>query len=100
MDPEFIAQGCEPTLERADDACGDTRGVPVHAHDGAEGLKPEGVREAAQEFVASVMMHDGLADYGANLGHALPPPCRHKAAMEGKSALRRKFAPMRVQRAI
>ena len=58
--------------------------MPVHAHDGAEGLEPEGVRQPAQEFVAAVVMHDGLADDGAERRHALAQPRRHAAAMEGK----------------
>src|SRR6185437_8456329 len=53
MDAEFARQGLEASLERADDARGDARGMPVHAHDGAERLKPERMGEAAQQLVAA-----------------------------------------------
>jgi hypothetical protein len=36
--------------------------VPIYAHDGAKGLKPEGMRQPTQEFLAAVVMDDGLAD--------------------------------------
>ena len=84
MDAEFALQGCEPALERADDARRDAGRMPVHAHDRTEGLKPEGVRQPPQEFVAAVVMHDRLAHDGAQRGHALPQPRRHTPAMEGK----------------
>jgi hypothetical protein len=42
------------------------------------------MREAAQEFIAAVMMHDGLADDGAKHRHALAQPRRDAPAMEGK----------------
>ena len=35
--------------------------MPVHAHDGAERLEPEGMGEPAQEFVAAVFDDDRLA---------------------------------------
>ncbi len=43
MDAELTAYGREPTFKRADDAGCDARGMPIHAHDGAEGLEPEGM---------------------------------------------------------
>ena len=61
MDSEFARQRLEPSLQRADHARGDARGVPVHAHDGAERLEPERMREAAQQLVAAVMVDDRLA---------------------------------------
>ncbi len=54
MDSEFARQGLEAALQRADHARGDARGVPVHAHDRAERLEPERVREPAQQLVAAV----------------------------------------------
>jgi hypothetical protein len=42
------------------------------------------VREAAQEFIAAVVVHDGLTDDGAERRHAPPEPRWHAAAMEGK----------------
>jgi hypothetical protein len=37
--------------------------MPVHAHHGAERLKPERMRETPQQFVATVMMNNRFADY-------------------------------------
>src|SRR5580693_9612229 len=65
MDSEFARERLEPSLQRADHARGDARGVPVHAHDGAERLEPEWMREATQQFVAAVSVDDRLADDGA-----------------------------------
>ena len=40
------------------------------------------MRQAAQEFVAPVMMHDGLGDHGAQPRHALAEPGGNAAAMQ------------------
>ena len=72
MDAEFALQGCEPALERADYARRDAGRMSVHAHHGTEGLEPERVRQPAQELIAAVVMHDGLANDGAERRHALP----------------------------
>jgi hypothetical protein len=74
MDAEFARQGLEAAFERADHARGDARGMPVHPHDRAEGLKPERVSETAQELVAAVSVDDRLADRRAEAGHALREP--------------------------
>jgi hypothetical protein len=66
------------------DARGSASSAPTRssAHHGTEGLEPEGMREAAQELIAAVVVHDGLADDGAETRHALAQPCRHATAME------------------
>ena len=64
----------ESALECADRARGDARGMPVHSHDRAERLEPERICEAAQQLVAAVMMHDGLADDGTKPGHTVGKP--------------------------
>jgi len=51
MQAEFARQWLQPALQRADDAGGDAGRMPVHAHHGAEGLEPERMRQATQEFV-------------------------------------------------
>ena len=61
VEAELARERREPALQRADDAGRDARGVPVHAHHGAERLEPERMGEAAQQFVAPVVMHDRLA---------------------------------------
>ena len=87
MDSEFARQGLEASLQRADHARGYARGVPVHAHDGAERLKPERVREAAQQLVAAISVDDRLRDDGAEPAHAAGshrgtrPPCRGRSAL-------------------
>src|SRR3954469_20790786 len=84
MDAEFVRQGPQPALEGADDAGGDAGRMPVHAHDGAERLKPERMRQPLQEFVAAVMMDDSLADNCAKQGHAFSQPRRNTPAVKRK----------------
>ena len=74
MEPQFARERAEPALERADHAGGDSRRMPVHAHDGAKRLEPERMRQPAQEFVAAVMMDDRLGDDRAQFRHALAEP--------------------------
>ena len=47
---EFVGARIESAFERAHDAGGDAGGVPVHAHDAAEGLEPKGIADAREEF--------------------------------------------------
>src|ERR1700675_2328187 len=56
--------------------------MPVHAHDGAEGLNPEWIGEPTQQFVASIMMHDRLAHDRAETCHAVGEPFRNLPAMQ------------------
>lgn len=65
MDTEFSGQGGEAALQRADDTCGDTGGMPVHSHHRPERLEPEGMRQPAQQFVAAIFEDDCLGDHGA-----------------------------------
>jgi hypothetical protein len=39
--------------------------MPIHAHHGAERLKPEWVRQPAQKFVAPVFVNDSFRDDGS-----------------------------------
>src|SRR5208282_1571636 len=48
MEAEFARERREPALQRPDHRGRDPRRMPVHAHDRAEGLEPEGMSEAAQ----------------------------------------------------
>ena len=70
-DAELARTRVEAALQRADHAGGDARGVPVHAHDRAERLKPEGIGKAAQKLVAAIMVDDRLGHDGAEPGHPL-----------------------------
>jgi hypothetical protein len=56
--------------------------MPVHAHDGAERLKPEGMSKTAQQFVTTVVEHDRLCDDGTELRHAVAEPFRNSAPVE------------------
>jgi hypothetical protein len=82
MQAQVLLEGRQASLQGADHARGDAGGVPVHAHDGAEGLEPEGMGEAAKQLVAAVVMHDGLADHGSEARHAIGQPRRHPPAMQ------------------
>jgi hypothetical protein len=84
MDAELARKRRKPTLQRANDAGGDARGMPVHAHDGTERLEPEGMRQAAQEIVAAVMVDDCLRDHRAKTRHSAPEPRRDPAVVQGQ----------------
>ena len=84
VDPEFALQRRQSAFQGADHAGRDAGRVPVHAHHGAKGLKPERMRQPLQEFVSPVVMNHRLGDDCAQGGHALGQPWRHAAAMEGK----------------
>src|SRR5262249_33737959 len=84
VDAKFGLQWSEATLERTNHTGGDAGRMPVHSHNRAEGLEPERMGQAAQEFIASVVVDNGLADDRAQLRHALPKPRRHTTTVEGK----------------
>ena len=94
MDSEFARQRLEAALQRADHARGDARGVPVHAHDRAERLKPERVSKAAQQLVAAVMVDDRLAMTAPSrvmrsASHGgTRPPCSGRSALPDRWAMR------------
>src|SRR6185437_16516010 len=46
VNSKFVCRRIETTLKRAHHRRGDSRGVPIHAHHTAEGLKPEGIAQA------------------------------------------------------
>src|ERR1051326_992575 len=58
--------------------------MPIHPHDGAERLEPKGMGETAQQLIAPVVMHHGLADHRAQAGHAIGEPFRDMPAMQWK----------------
>ena len=82
MNSEFARQRLKSSLQRADHARGDARGVPVHAHDRAERLEPERMGEATQQLVAAISVDDRLADDGAEPAHAVREPQRHPPAVQ------------------
>ena len=69
INAEFMLNRRQTALQGADDAGRDPGGMPIHAHDGAEGLKPEGVGEAPQEFVAAIFVDDGLGNHAPERRH-------------------------------
>ena len=82
MDAKLVRERGQATLQRADHAGRDARGMPVHAHHRAEGLEPERVGEAPQQLLAAIMMDDRFADHGAEAGHPIRQPFRHAPAMQ------------------
>jgi hypothetical protein len=79
--PSSLESGVRPRFN-AHHAGGEAGGMPVHAHNGAEGLEPKGMREPAQKLVAAKMMNDGFGDHRAKPRHALRQPRRDVAVME------------------
>src|ERR1700733_14516138 len=82
VDAEFACERAEAAPQRADDAGRDARGMPVHAHDGAERLEPERGGKSAKEFTGAVVMDDRLGDDRPEPRHALSKPCWPPAIMQ------------------
>ena len=82
MDPELLLKRSQPALQRADNARRDAGGMPVHAHHGAERLKPEWMGEAAQQLIASVMMNNRFTDNRTKAGHPVGEPPGNMPAVQ------------------
>src|SRR5690606_13532337 len=82
VNAELPLERREPSLERPHDARRNAGRMPIHAHDGAEGLKPERMCEATQHLVATVMKRDRLDDYASETCHASTEPLRNTSAVE------------------
>src|ERR1700733_11283498 len=80
---KFALDRSKTAFQGADDARGDAGRMPIHAHDGAEGLEPERMRQPLQEFVAAVVVDDRLSDDGAERRHPGRQPRRDPSAMQG-----------------
>jgi hypothetical protein len=65
--------------------------MPVHAHHGPEGLKPERIAEPRQEFGGAVVMDNALDDRSSELFHALREPEGHSAAVKRQVSGSRAF---------
>src|SRR3954468_13909262 len=84
MDAELVLQWLQAALQRADHAGGDAGGMPIHSHHRAERLKPEWMRQPLQEFITAIVMNDGLANDGAERGHAACQPWWNTPAVKWK----------------
>ena len=71
---EFAVQRVKAALERPQQARGDSGGMPIHSHERAKRLKPERMRQAAEEFVAPVVVNDGFAEQRAEQRHPVGKP--------------------------
>jgi hypothetical protein len=69
MNAEFIVERRQSAFERSNDVRCNARGMPVHAHDGTERLKLEGICEASQQLVPAIVMDDRLGHDGTQPGH-------------------------------
>jgi hypothetical protein len=69
MNAEFIVERRQSAFERSNNGRCNARGMPVHAHDGTERLKPEGICESSQQLVPTIVMDDGLGHDGTEPGH-------------------------------
>jgi hypothetical protein len=56
--------------------------MPVHAHNAAEGLKPEGIAQPGQELIVAVVEENAFRDGRSESGHARREPGRNVAAVE------------------
>src|SRR5215207_9068174 len=82
MDAQLAGLRVEALLEGSPHRRRDARRMPVHAHHGAEGLKPERIAQARKQARASVVMDDGLRDGAPERNHAGREPRGHAAAVQ------------------
>ena len=82
VNTEFVTARRQSPLQGSNDTRRNARGVPVHAHDGTERLKPEGIRKASQQLVPTIVMDDGLRHDCTEPGHPVGQPPRNVAAVE------------------
>jgi hypothetical protein len=71
VDAKFVLQWSKTAFQGTDYARSDTGRMPVHAHDGTKRLEPKGMSKAAEQLIASVMVHDRFTHHGAETGHAI-----------------------------
>jgi hypothetical protein len=84
MQAELAFERRQTALQRSDDAGRDAGGMPVHSHHRAERLKPEWMRQTAQQLIAPVVMDDRLDNDPSEAGHTRREPCRHMSAVQGQ----------------
>jgi len=84
VDAKFGFERRKTSLQRPDHAGRYPGGMPVHSHYGSKRLEPKGVRQPLQEFIASIVMDDGLAQDCAKRGHAFCQPQRNAPAVKWK----------------
>ena len=82
VNAEFVGARIQATFQRAKYGRGDAGGVPVHAHNRAQGLEPERITEACEEFGGAVMMDDTLDNGRAERLHTDGQPLRDLPAMK------------------
>src|SRR5690606_34434946 len=84
MKAQLTGERNQAALQGAENAGRDARGMPVHSHDGAEGLEPERIGQPAQIVITPIVMNDSLGDDRTEPRHTIPEPSRNFPAMQGK----------------
>jgi hypothetical protein len=74
VNAQLVAERRQPSLEGADNTCRDTGGMPVHAHHGTKGLKPERIGQPPQQLVASIVVDNRLRHNGTKARHPVGQP--------------------------
>jgi hypothetical protein len=82
MNAEFIVERRQSAFERSYNARCNARGMPVHAHDGTERLKPERIGEAPHQLIPTIVTDDGLRHDSAKPGHPVGQPPRNMAVVQ------------------
>jgi hypothetical protein len=82
VDAQLPGQRLKASLERTDDRCGDAGGMPVHSHDRAKRLEPEGVRQPAEQLLPAIFEYDRLCDDSAQPCHAIAEPFGHATTVK------------------
>ena len=82
IDAELLRTRIHASLQRAHNGSGDSRRVPVHAHDAAERLKPERIAKPREKFADAVVSDNVFGDGRPELFHPLGEPGRHAPAVQ------------------
>ena len=81
---QLVRPRVEPTFQRSDNGCRDAGRMPIHSHDRAERLEPEGIAQPAEKGRVAVVRQHALADRRPQRGHPRGQPLRHAPAMKRK----------------
>ncbi len=79
---KLVSESARAFLDSPADCGGNAAGVPVIAEDAAEGLKPEGIRKAAQHLLGTRLADDDDDNLSGELAHPLKEPRRRLAMMQ------------------
>ena len=71
VNAELMTERHQSAFEGTKNARRNAGRMPVHAHNGAKRLKPEGICESSQQLVPTIVMDNGLGHDGTEPRHPI-----------------------------